>query len=66
MPGDNLDYFVQCLPRIQELTGISGTIAVSDTEKYLLHLDGTEITLPLKPGDALKEAEVCSWVTAAI
>lgn len=58
MPGDNLDFFVQCLPRIQELTGISGAIAVSDKEKYLMHLDGTEISLPVKPGDSLKEGGV--------
>lgn len=58
MPGDNLEYFVQCLPRIQELTGSSGTIAVSDKEKYLMHLNGTEISLPVEPGDPVKAGGV--------
>lgn len=54
MQGDNPDYFVLCLPRIRELTGANGTIAVSDREKYLLHLIGTEISLPVKVGDPVK------------
>jgi len=53
--GDNLEYFSHCLPRIQELIGTHGTIAVSDREKYIKHLNGTEIPLPVHEGDPVKE-----------
>lgn len=58
MPADNLEYFVHCLPRIHELIGTGGTIAVSDKEKYLINLNGTEINLPVKAGDPVKEGGV--------
>ena len=58
MQGDSLEYFLHCLPRIQELLGKENAIALSDREKYLAYLDGTEIHVPIKPGDPVKEGSI--------
>jgi len=55
LQGDNLEYFVHCLPRIQELTGINGAIGVWDKEKCLMHLNGTEVVMPVQVGDKLTD-----------
>lgn len=58
MQGDSLEYFLHCLPRIQELLGKESGIALTDREKYLAYLDGTEVHLPVKPGDPVKEGSI--------
>lgn len=58
MQGDNLEYFVHCLPRIQELFGTTGAVSVWDKEKCLNVLDGTEISMPVKIGDSIKEGGI--------
>lgn len=60
MQGDNLEYFVHCLPRIQELLGTSGAVSVWDKEKCLKVLNGAEISMPVKTGDPVTEGGIVS------
>jgi len=60
LQGDNLDHFVHCLPRIQELLGTSGAVSVWDREKCLKVLEGTEIIMPVKNGDPVTEGGIVS------
>jgi len=55
LPGDNLRYFLHCLPRIHELMGANGSIGLYDREKCLMHMNGSEVILPVKVGDPVNK-----------
>lgn len=46
------------LPYIHHLIGTKGVLAVSDTNTFLKYLDGTELHLPIKDGDPVKEGSI--------
>ncbi len=60
MAGDNLEYYIHCLPRFQELIDAKGCLGVFDTEKCLLHLNGSELILPVKIGGKIVEGSISS------
>jgi hypothetical protein len=60
LQGDNIEYFVHCLPRIQELIDARGCLGIFDTEKCLLHINGTELVLPVKIGGKIREDSITS------
>ncbi|MFZ5650934.1 MAG: methyl-accepting chemotaxis protein [Bacillota bacterium] len=60
MKGDKIDCFIHCLPRIHELIGTNGTIAVTDREKYIKNINGTEISIPVKEGDPVVGAGIAA------
>jgi len=49
---------MQWLPFIHELIGTQSVLALSDKEKFIGYLDGSEIHLPIKVGDAVKEGSI--------
>lgn len=58
MEENNLDCLANWLPAIQELLGANGPLALSDREKFIGYLEGTEIQLKIKRGDIIKEGSV--------
>lgn len=53
-----LGCLVYWLPYIQELIGTNCALALSDREKFLGFLEGTEIQLGIKTGDLIKKGSV--------
>lgn len=49
---------IQWLPFIHELIGTQSVLALSDKEKFIGYLDGSEIHLPIKVGDEVKEGSI--------
>lgn len=62
MEERNLESLQQWLPSIQELIGTNCVLALSDRESFIGYLDGTEIKLPIKPGDPVNEGSI-TWET---
>lgn len=61
--GENkLDYFVYCMPYFHRLFGERCALGLSDREKFILSLDSTEIQMPIKAGDPVKEGTASSIV----
>ncbi|MCL6477443.1 MAG: chemotaxis protein [Peptococcaceae bacterium] len=54
--GENkLDYFIYCLPYFHQVLGGRCSFGLSDREKYIFSLEGSELKIPVKPGDSIKE-----------
>lgn len=53
-----VESLMQWLPFIQELIGTESVLALSDKEKFIGYLDGSEIHLPIKVGDTVKEGSI--------
>ena len=54
-----------CMPYIRQLCGEEAAIAVSDSEKYVFHEDGTVLKLPVRIGEPVKEGGIVDAVIKA-
>lgn len=62
MEENKLEYFVYCLPYFQKAFGNICSVGLSDREKFIATLDGTELKMPIKAGDPVKEGTASSIV----
>jgi len=61
--GENkLEDFAYCLPYFHRLFGESCALGLSDREKFIATLNGTEFQMPIKAGDPVKEGTASSIV----
>jgi hypothetical protein len=62
MMDEKLENFVGFLPYVQQLMGAECALGISDGEKYIAHLNGTELIFPLKVGDPVKAGSMADKV----
>ncbi|MCL6638265.1 MAG: chemotaxis protein [Firmicutes bacterium] len=62
MVENKLDCFVYCLPYFHKLLGGRCSLGLSDREKFLVSLSSSEIQMPIKAGDPVKEGTASSIV----
>lgn len=60
MDERSLENLVHWMPGIQELIGTNCVLAISDRNYFLGYLAGTELNLPIKAGDPIKEGSI-TW-----
>lgn len=58
MGAKQAEEFAHWMPYIQQLVGTNGAVTLSDSEKFICCLNGTELQLPIKAGDAIREGSI--------